>query len=564
MRRISSELLASFLALGIIALAAPLRDTHAEARPNGRAGPRIVNGELTWKFPSTGALLYGSDPNTARAFCSGTMIGCETFLTAAHCAPEPGDFVFLQHGGFFSISSKSVHPDFVDSDPPSGAVADVAVVKLATPVDGISPTPINTTEPPAFGTSATITGFGNTGGSSWGPDFDAGLKRTGEVITEDCTLPDNPVEGITNTDSVCWYFTDPPDPPDGSNTCAGDSGGPLFVDFGAGDTVAGITSGGPSPDCLAPDYPYDSNVYHYRDWIATQGGADLMNATCGSLPQVGDPDVEVHEDWGNLNPDTLERLHSFEVPAGVDLLRVTMNASEGGQLDPKNFDLYVKFGSPPMDPDPEACAADGENQWGSCEFPSPDAGTWYVLVRRRVGDGTYQTTATIFGIPGATGTPTPTPTATPTPGATGTPTPTPTATPTPGATGTPTATPAATGTPTATPAATATPTPVPTATPAPTVPPGDPNEKVPVCKVKGNLVEKQQLIKRRKVAKKLAQHPLWYAGECDHPANGRVMCLPKFKKGVIAYWETRIIRESKWEKRLGQGAYFGACGTDEG
>src|SRR5262245_59209009 len=45
----------------------------------------IVNGDLTSAYPSAGALLFGADPAVSTIQCSGTLIGCDTFLTAAHC-----------------------------------------------------------------------------------------------------------------------------------------------------------------------------------------------------------------------------------------------------------------------------------------------------------------------------------------------------------------------------------------------------------------------------------------------------------------------------------------------
>jgi len=38
--------------------------------------PRIVNGVYTSLYPSTGALLFGNDPDTAFTWCSGILIGC--------------------------------------------------------------------------------------------------------------------------------------------------------------------------------------------------------------------------------------------------------------------------------------------------------------------------------------------------------------------------------------------------------------------------------------------------------------------------------------------------------
>ena len=60
--------------------AVPMVPAHELGTPG-----RIVNGTLTSLYPSVGALLSPGDPHFATLLCSGTLIGCHTFLTAAHC-----------------------------------------------------------------------------------------------------------------------------------------------------------------------------------------------------------------------------------------------------------------------------------------------------------------------------------------------------------------------------------------------------------------------------------------------------------------------------------------------
>jgi hypothetical protein len=69
-----------------------------------------------------------------------------------------------------------------------------------------------------------------------------------------------------------------------------------------------------------------------------------------------------------------------------------MNAVDDGS----DFDLYVKFGAPPTTSDFD-CRQNGIGQFGHCEFASPPAGTWHVLVHRYTGAGTYQVTVTTLG-----------------------------------------------------------------------------------------------------------------------------------------------------------------------
>jgi len=345
--------------------------------------PRIVNGLETRHYPAVGILLAGDDTGSASLLCSGTLIGCETFLTAAHCVEGNSDpasyFVFFQHAGFFGVSSVTSRPDY---DFPVG---DVAVMRLSAPLNGIAPIPINTSASPGPGTAGVIVGFGRTGG----PDYEYGLKRYGGVTTADCD------GGISSVTSVCWNFESPLGPPgEDSNTCNGDSGGPLLVDFGSGDTVAGITSGGFSDDCLPTDVSYDANVFHYRTWIEGEGGADLSRTTCGEVPQVGDTGTGVLAFSGDLDSGVPDGVHSVEVPVGTTLLRFAMNATDNDTAD---FDLYVKAGSLASSTTFD-CKADGPGQYGFCEFAAPAPGTWNVLVHRYRGTGRYQLTVTTFEV----------------------------------------------------------------------------------------------------------------------------------------------------------------------
>lgn len=352
--------------------------------------PRIVNGITTSDFPSTGALLSPGEPATASVGCSGVMIGCETFLTAAHCVcpddgptcaldpPDPASFlVYLQHAGFFAVTSIALRTDYFFP------VADVAVLKLAAPVTGIAPTPIDASGP-SFGSAATIAGFGRSGGSL----SDYGIKRYGQVQTGACP------GGISDETSVCWDFTAPIGAPgEDSNTCNGDSGGPLFVDYGSGPVVAGVTSGGSSITCLPNDMSFDAKVAHYSTWIEQEGGADLANTSCGTGGQVGDAQTAVLGFTGTVDGTTPDQVHSFAVQPGRALLRVSMNAHDAG---PRNFDLYVKAGSPPTTSDFD-CAENGAGQFGFCEFAQPASGDWYILIHRVAGGGQYQATASLFG-----------------------------------------------------------------------------------------------------------------------------------------------------------------------
>src|SRR6185369_5239744 len=103
--------------LGLVVFALVARATAATIQAP------IVNGVSTGDYPAVGALLAPNDPDTGRLVCSGTLIGCRTFLTAGHCVEGagPSDFiVYFQHVGFVGVSAIAMHPNY---DYPVGDVA---------------------------------------------------------------------------------------------------------------------------------------------------------------------------------------------------------------------------------------------------------------------------------------------------------------------------------------------------------------------------------------------------------------------------------------------------------
>ncbi|MBI3784470.1 MAG: trypsin-like serine protease [Deltaproteobacteria bacterium] len=361
--------------------------------------PRIVNGLMTGAYPSTGALLMYDDTaaTSLSGLCSGALIGCHTFLTAAHCVcpdnvsdaascksfglTDPATLrVFLQDGGFFTVSRVDINPDY------NFAVSgDVAIITLSDAVTGVAPTQINQARRLDRGAPGTIVGFGTTSAARHVPD-DAGLKRQGTVLTATCP------SDLPGDTQICWNFSG-----SASNTCEGDSGGPLFADLGAGPVLAGITSGGNSQDCLAPDVGFDSDVFVNRAWIVATTGSDLGSASCG-LPAIGSAATAAVATTGQVSSTSPRASSQFEVPAGTRVLRVALNGQLGSTLGLSNatdFDLYVRAGSAASTAAYD-CADTNSSPFGFCEIQSPQAGTWHVLVNRAQGDGTFQLTATTY------------------------------------------------------------------------------------------------------------------------------------------------------------------------
>lgn len=358
-----------------------LRPVRAAEAPLRNVSERIANGTLTTLPPSVAWLL------TSDALCTGTLIGCRTILSAAHCfcaedetgetcEPTNSGVVFFQHAPTAVIASVDVHPEYE-----FGVASDLAVVHLQQPVTGIRPAALNTAGKPAPGTEGLIVGFGTDSEDQGAVN---GLKRSGLVTTGDCP------KGISDATHLCWSFEPPPGPPgEDSNTCSGDSGGPLFVDFGSGPVLAGVTSGGTGP-CDGSDVAFDADVYHDRMWVQQRAGLDL-GQTCGDWEPAGSPGSPILVANGTLNDSSSSATYAFDIPPGTELLRVTLN----GPLV-HDFDLYVGSGSQ-AGPGNALCESEEGATLEFCQFAEPTVGTWRAQVARFEGSGPFQLTTTLFG-----------------------------------------------------------------------------------------------------------------------------------------------------------------------
>jgi hypothetical protein len=397
----------------------------AAATATAQITPQIVNGAPEFAEPTTGALLEGLDPNTAIVVCSATLIGCDTAITAGHCFntnPTLRRTLYFQHAGFVGIESAVRHPvyaAFFDEGIGDWFTVtrqeDIAVIKLATPVPGITPASINTLDTPGSGTAGFIVGFGrDTISEVSSSQQNMGIKRSGSMTLAACQDPT-----LSPYDVLCW---DPSEvigaPGEDVSTCNVDSGGPLFVDQGGVRVVAGITKGAimPMAKCTPPVEAFDTNVFRHHSWIAQTvadlGGIDLSVTSCELLPQLeedavagvcnGTPWFEdelprVCGFQGELSSSLLQQQHSFQVPADTHLLRVNMNGISR-TTNPVDVSLYVRAGAPPTTSVYD-CAGVATGNFAVCEFDQPQAGTWYALAVQVTGTVAYQITATEFAAP---------------------------------------------------------------------------------------------------------------------------------------------------------------------
>jgi hypothetical protein len=376
----------SALSLLLLSLSLPLGAQRLQ-----RIDGKITNGVLDNLHPTVA--LFNNDGE-----CSATLIGCSTVLTAAHCICESpsghsfdgvpcqarqdlvgpeGKLVFFQHAGLFTLSSIAVDPAYNSHS----GVSDLAILHLSTPVTNIAPSPLNRVSLPPLGLRGEIVGFGSTHTNS----TDDGLKRRGAVTTAAC---DPPAAGF-----VCWNFKKPLGAPGlNSDTCFGDSGGPLFVSLGGQTVLAGVTSSGTNSECAPVDNSFDADVFANLAWIQSEGGADLAATFCGPGPQIGSPGTTV---LGSVA--SLRRGHqvasTVEVPAGTAELRVALNSADWFF---NSNALYIRHGAPASTTAFD-CKGDALSGQQFCSVQNPAPGTWHILARHLSGPGsTVQVTASLI------------------------------------------------------------------------------------------------------------------------------------------------------------------------
>jgi uncharacterized protein (TIGR03382 family) len=172
--------------------------------------------------------------------CTGTLIAPDVVLTAGHCAGiNPTQVIantvdYSQSGGIrIQVAKTEAYPNWQ-------AEYDVAVLVLASPIEGVAPRKVGTSctfRDFTRSTAVRLVGFGAT--DSMGQTANTQLKQAMTAVTDpECTGGQGCKKQIAPGGEFVAGGTGSAD------SCFGDSGGPVYLDTPTGTVVVGAVSRG--------------------------------------------------------------------------------------------------------------------------------------------------------------------------------------------------------------------------------------------------------------------------------------------------------------------------------
>lgn len=185
-------------------------------------------------------------------YCSGTLVGSRTVLTAAHCLSAGTEREVFVEERAYAVAELIVHEAWDENDP--SYPNDIGLIRLTEPVTQ-APSPLSPLAP-LVGLEVTLVGFGATRDGA----TDFGIKRIASNTIEDIDEKRVTITGTGNGRG---------------NTCEGDSGGPVFANAASGELLIGVNSAG-EPPCGTRGVA--TRVDTFLDWIAQKAGDDIVVA----------------------------------------------------------------------------------------------------------------------------------------------------------------------------------------------------------------------------------------------------------------------------------------------